>query len=80
MPAGYIRQKPVAYLGIFTARKELIRKVLFCAASVFCLFFLMFASALSLEQFDGSQPNFHNRWMGGLAQTLLKMGVVTLTV
>ena len=44
------------------------------------LFFLMFAAALSLEWLDGSQPNFHTRWRGGLARTLLKMGVISLTV
>ena len=42
-----------------------------------CLFFFvfcfMFAGALSLERLDGSQPNFHTRWRGGLARTLLKM-------
>ena len=66
---------------VFTARKELFWKVLFCAASVFFFFcfFLMFAGALSLERLDESQPNFHTRWRGGLAQTLFKMGVVALT-
>ena len=48
-------------------------------ASVFCALF-MFAGALSADQLDGAQPNFHTRWRGGLVQTPLKMGVVGLTV
>ena len=64
-------------LKFITAQKIFFRKVLFCAASVF---FLMFASALSLERLDGSQPNFHTKWRGGLVRTVLKMGVVGLTV
>ena len=45
-----------------------------------CVCFFMFASALSLVRLDGSQPNFDTRWRGGLAPTLLKMGIVGLTV
>ena len=41
-------------VSVFTARKELFRKVFF-------FFFLMFVGALSLERLDGSQPNFHTR-------------------
>ena len=67
------------FLKIITARKELFQKVLFCAASGFFLF-LMFAGALSLEWLDGPQPNFHTRSRGELAQTLLKMGIIGLTV
>ena len=67
--------------SIFTARKYLFRKVLFCAASVFSFFFFfMFAGTLSLERLDRSQPNFHTRWRGGLAQTLFKMGVIAWAV
>ena len=44
------------------------------------LFFLMFVGTLSLKRLDGSQPNFHTRWMGGLARTLLKMGVIAWAV
>ena len=58
----------------FTARKY-FQKVLFLAASVF----LMFAGTLSLEWFNGSQPNFHTR-RGGMACTLFKIGVEGLTV
>ena len=40
----------------------------------------MFAGTPSLEQLDGSQPNFHTRWRGGLAQIVLKIGIVALTI
>ena len=40
----------------------------------------MFVGALSLERLSGSQPNFHTRWRGGLVQTLLEMGIVSLIV
>ena len=39
----------------------------------FLSFFLMFSGVLSLERVDGSQPNFHTWYTGGLPQTLLKM-------
>ena len=66
---------------VITAPKVLFRKVLFCAVSVFfLLFFKMFEGALSLEWLDRSQPNFHTRWMGGLAQTLLKIAVIAWAV
>ena len=42
-----------------------------------CLFF---AGNLSFERLDGSQPNIHVTWRGGPAQTLLKMGVIGVTV
>ena len=45
-----------------------------------CVCFLMVVDALSLEWLNGSQPNFNTRWRGGIAQTLLKMGDVGLTV
>ena len=43
-------------------------------------FLKMFAGALSLERLDGSQLNYHTRWRGELAQTLLKMVVIALTI
>ena len=55
-------------------RKENFWKVLLWAASGF---FLMFASGLSLELLDGFNPI---STQGGLAQTLLKMGIIGLTV
>ena len=61
-----------------TAQKTFSAGYCFALRLFFFFFFLMFASALSLERLDRSQPNFHTR--GGLAQTLLKMGVVGLTV
>ena len=47
---------------------------------VFFFLFCMLADALSLKWLDGFQPSFHTRWKGELAWTLLKMGVVSLTV
>ena len=52
--------------------------VLHCVC--FFFFFFMFAGTLSLERLDGSQPNFHTRWWGGLPPTLLKMGVIASAV
>ena len=47
----------------------------------FWLFFFMFACDLSLEWLDESQPIFTQfRCRGGLAQTLLKMGIIGLAV
>ena len=41
-----------------------------CVCFFLFFFFLMFAGTLSLERLDGSQPNFHTRWRGGLAHRL----------
>ena len=68
------------YISVFKLPPgKLFQKVLFSAVSFF-FFFFMFASTLSLQRLDRSQPNFYTRWRGGLAQTLLKMGFVALTV
>ena len=41
--------------------------------------FCLCLRALYQERLDGSQPNFHARWRGGLGWTLLKMGVILAT-
>ena len=58
---------------------KIVQKVLFWAASVFFSFF-MFVGTLSLKRLDRSQSHFHTRWRGELAQILLEMGIVSLTV
>ena len=42
----------------------------------YCFALLFYFNVCRLERLDGSQPNFHTRWRGGLAQTLLKMAVI----